>query len=138
MDLQGKIILEKWGEEACCLGWVSVPTVLMFAQSDLKLSSSELNVLLNLLMHWWGKDEKPYPSQAAISYRSGLAPKTVQRALHSLEAKGLIGKISTARSNSVTRGRNYYDLEPLVKKLNQMAPIISNRLKKNQEIHSVK
>lgn len=55
MDLQGKIILEKWGEEACCLGWVSVPTVLMFAQSDLKLSSSELNVLLNLLMHWWGK-----------------------------------------------------------------------------------
>lgn len=132
MSLDKKTILDKWGEEACSLGWVGVPTLLLFAQKDLNISSSELNVLLNLLMHWWNKSEKPYPSQSAIAYRSGLAPKTVQRALHSLEDKGLIGKTSTARSNNITRGRNYYDLTPLVERLNRISPIILSRLKLNK------
>ena len=132
MELQKKTILNKWGEEACSLGWVSVPTLLLFAQKDLKISASELNVLMNLLMHWWDKSEKPYPSQSAIAFRSGLAPKTVQRALHSLEDKGLIGKTSTARSNNITRGRNYYDLTPLVERLNVISPVILTRLKLNK------
>ena len=134
MNLDKKTILDKWGEEACSLGWVSVPTLLLFAQKDLNISSSELNVLLNLLMHWWNKSEKPYPSQSAIAFRSGLAPKTVQRALHSLEDNGLIGKTSTARSNNITRGRNYYDLTPLVERLNRISPIILSRLKLNKSV----
>ena len=129
MELQKQTILDKWGEEACSLGWVSVPTLLLFAQKDLNISASELNVLMNLLMHWWNKSEKPYPSQSAIAFRSGLAPKTVQRALHSLEDKGLINKTSTARSNNITRGRNYYDLTPLVDRLNVISPLILIRLK---------
>lgn len=132
MELSKKTILEKWGEEVCCLGWVSVPTLLLFSQKELNISASELNVLMNLLIHWWNKSDKPYPSQKAISYRSGLALKTIQRALHSLEDKGLISKISTARSNNITHGRNYYDLMPLVNSLNNISPVILNRLKFNK------
>lgn len=47
---------EKWGEETAKHGWVAVPTTLFFAQQALGINALELNVLLNLIMHWWNKE----------------------------------------------------------------------------------
>lgn len=128
MEFQKQSLVDRWGVDACKIGWVGIPSVLLFAQSDLKISSTEMVVLLHLLLHWWDKNSKPYPSQAAVAHRSGLSPKTVQRALHQLEKNKLIAITNTARSNTRTRGRNYYDLTPLVEKLSDISPIIEERL----------
>ncbi|WP_257223467.1 hypothetical protein [Acinetobacter sp. YH16052] len=48
--------IDKWGETTSQLGFVSVPTALLFAQADLEINALEMNILLNLLMHWWNKD----------------------------------------------------------------------------------
>lgn len=114
-------MIEKWGDQSCSLGWVAIPTLLLFSQKELKITSSELNVLLNLIAHWWEKSQSPFPSQGAIAFRSGLSIKTIQRALNSLEKKGLIIKTPTARSNAATKGRNLYDLSPLVEELDKVS-----------------
>lgn len=121
MQTSDNSILAKWGEKSCTLGWVSIPTLLLFSQRELSITPSELNVLLNLFLHWWERSEKPFPSQEAIAYRAGISLKTVQRALNDLEEKNLIIKIPTPRSNPTTKGRNLYDLTPLVDKLDKVS-----------------
>ncbi|NHP55778.1 helix-turn-helix domain-containing protein, partial [Acinetobacter baumannii] len=44
---------KKWGIETAKHGWIGVPTLLLFAQDELQITPLELNVLLNLIMHWW-------------------------------------------------------------------------------------
>lgn len=134
-------VIDKWGEVSCSLGWVAVPTLLLFSQKELKITASELNVLMNLIVHWWEKSEKPFPSQAAIAYRTGLSVKTIQRALSNLEKKGLIIKISTPRSNVVTKGKNLYDLSPLIEELDRVSPKILESMisrKKRMVIYNAK
>nr|WP_181717829.1 helix-turn-helix domain-containing protein [Psychrobacter sp.]QJS05787.1 transcriptional regulator protein, MarR family [Psychrobacter sp.] len=114
-------IVDKWGETSCSLGWVAIPTLLLFSQKELSITASEMNILMNLVAHWWEKSKKPFPSQGAIAYRTGLSIKTVQRSLGSLEKKGLISKTPTPRSNFLTRGRNMYDLSPLVSRLSEVS-----------------
>jgi DNA-binding MarR family transcriptional regulator len=91
------------GKVTSQLGFVSVPTALLFAQSDLRINALEMNVLMNLLMHWWDKDQYPYPSQKAIAFRVGVSSRTVQRVLKELEDKELIKRELSSRTHKVLR-----------------------------------
>ena len=122
---------EKWGEETAKHGWVAVPTTLFFAQQALGINALELNVLLNLIMHWWNKEKSPYPSQAAIARRMGVSVRTVQRTLDDLVEKQLIEKHRSSIHNPVFKGRNLYDLTPLVHLLNNFSQEL--KLKKTSE-----
>ncbi|MDC5391592.1 helix-turn-helix domain-containing protein [Acinetobacter baumannii] len=122
--------IDKWGEITGQLGFVSVPTALLFAQSELKINALELNVLLNLLMHWWDKNQYPYPSQKAIAFRVGVSSRTIQRVLKDLEEKELINREMSSRTHKVFRGRNIYNLDPLIEALEVLTPVIQERLGK--------
>lgn len=71
-------------------GFTAVPDVLIRSQGQLKLSSTEMVVLLNILLHWWREDEWPYPRVSAIGKRMGTSRRTVERAIRSLQEKGLV------------------------------------------------
>ncbi|MBC6802410.1 MULTISPECIES: helix-turn-helix domain-containing protein [Acinetobacter] len=122
--------IEKWGKVTSQLGFVSVPTALLFAQSDLRINALEMNVLMNLLMHWWDKDQYPYPSQKAIAFRVGVSSRTVQRVLKELEDKELIKRELSSRTHKVFKGRNVYNLDPLIEALETLTPTIQERLGK--------
>lgn len=122
----------KWGKETLKLGFVPIPTSLIFAQKELALSSIEINILLNLLVHWWEKDQYPFPSQQAIAYRVGISTRTVQRTLAGLELKGLIKRKRTSRENEKYKGRNLYDLSPLVTVLEEKTPELKIYQKKDR------
>ena len=51
---------EKWGAAALA-GFQTVPDLLLKHQKTLKISSAEMVVLLNVLMHWWYRDQMPFP-----------------------------------------------------------------------------
>ncbi|WP_414600575.1 helix-turn-helix domain-containing protein [Burkholderia thailandensis] len=124
-----KLSLEtKWGSQVIEHGWVAVPVALIFLQGTLKISSNAMNVLLNLLAHWWG-DESPYPSQVAIAARMGVSKRTVQRSVQELIDAGLLTKLPTQVHNPKFRGRNLYDLSPLTKRLRELAPTLILRKK---------
>ena len=71
-------------------GFTAVPDVLIRSQGQLKLSSTEMMVLLNILLHWWREGEWPYPRVSAISERMGISRRTVERAIRRLQEKGLV------------------------------------------------
>lgn len=124
---------DKWGKEALSMGWVAIPSSLFFLQSQLKISPTGMNILVNLVMHWWGEDEKPHPSQASLASRIGVSERTIQREIADLVEKGLLRKKSSPTHHPKLRGRNLYDLTPLVLELNELTPIVKTNLKKAKD-----
>ena len=85
-------LISKWSKETMEYGWVSIPSLLLFYQNELQINSLELNVIINLVLHWWEKDKNPYPSQGAIARRMGVSVRTVQRTLDDLVEKELLNQ----------------------------------------------
>ncbi len=71
-------------------GFTAVPNTLIRLQRELGLSSTELVVLLNILCHWWRAEEWPFPRMTTIAKRMGVNRRTVERAVYSLQKKGLL------------------------------------------------
>lgn len=130
-------IEKKWGKDALSIGWTPVPVALMFLQNHLRISPTEMNVLLNLLVHWWRAGEVVYPAQDAIAHRMGVSKRTIQRSMDRLEELGLIERTSTSRSSKY-KGRNLYDLEPLRKTLETYTPGIKEDMEYWKEVKKSK
>lgn len=118
----------RWGKTALLMGWTAIPASLFFLQGTLAISPVAFNVLLNLITHWWKPYDWPHPSQESIAIRMSVSVRTVQRGIYELEKKGLITKIKTSKDNPKYKGRNIYDLSPLVEALNELTPDIKEKL----------
>lgn len=129
VELNSKENLEKkWGTSSLDLGWTAIPTALLFLQSELKISTLGMNILLNLIMHWWERDERPYPSQESIAKRMGVSKRSVQREIAKLCESGLIEKTPSAVTDPNYRGRNTYDLTALARRINAEAPVLKEKI----------
>jgi predicted transcriptional regulator len=109
---------EKWGEAALA-GYQPVPDVLLIKQRELGLDQTDMLVLLNLTSYWWFRDRPPFPRTNVIAKRMGVSPRTVQRALKKLEAKGYIRRADYAAGEGRTAAAVYF--EGLIAKLTGMA-----------------
>lgn len=118
----------RWGAVALSMGWTAIPSSLFFLQGTLSISPIAFNVLMNLLTHWWRASEWPHPSQESIALRMSVSIRTVQRALGELEKKGLMVKLKTSKEHPRYKGRNIYDLSPLIEALNVLTPTIKDKL----------
>jgi predicted transcriptional regulator len=110
----GSAVYAKYGE-ASIAGFQAVPDLLLKHQCELGLSPTDLAVLLNVLMHWWYPEKKPFPRSTTIAKRMGVTPRTVQRSLQQLEELGLLVREKDAG------GPTYLDPAPLVEKLGALA-----------------
>ena len=110
----GSPVYAKYGEAAVA-GFQAVPDLLLKHQDTLGLSPTNLVVLLNVLMHWWYPDQKPFPRSTTIARRMGLSPRAVQRSLQKLQRLGLLTREPSED------GPTYFDPEPLVTKLVELA-----------------
>lgn len=93
-------VYSKWGDVALG-GFQAVPDLLLRRQHELHLTSTDLVVLLNVLMHWWYADCPPFPRPTAIANRMGLNVRSVQRSVKDLETLGLIRRGHDVRGNAV-------------------------------------
>ena len=105
-------VFKKYGDVAVA-GFQAVPDLLLKNQAKLGLSQTDMVVLLNVLMHWWYVDKKPFPRATTIAKRIGVTPRTVQRSLSSIEELGLLNRCVAED------GRTVLDPQPLVEKLNE-------------------
>jgi len=93
----------------------------------LGLNPVDMNILINLLSHWWKPSDKVYPSQDAIAKRMGVSKRTVQRSIDKMELLKIIEVQSTKRSSQY-KGRNVYNLKPLALILDQTAPMVRDKI----------
>ncbi|MDW5513451.1 helix-turn-helix domain-containing protein, partial [Klebsiella pneumoniae subsp. pneumoniae] len=117
---------EKWGNEALLMGWTAIPSSLLMLQKTLGIDSVALNVLMNLTASWWETAKNPYPSQQVIAERMGTSKRTVQRAIRELENLRLLEVKRTEITHPVFKGRNVYDLSPLVEILIKLTPTLKH------------
>lgn len=85
-------VAERWGE-AVDAGFIALPNTLVRGQARLGLTSNDIVVILNIVLHWWHRDRLPEPRSTSIAARSGLGRRTVQRSLRGLEKRGLLKRV---------------------------------------------
>lgn len=126
---EAKSIEKRWTKKVLEPGFTLIPSALLRALVRLHIGPNELSVLLQMIDHWWGNDEMPFPSKKRLGERIGMSEKTVQRAVRKLETEGLIRRVP--RHNRLGgQTSNIYDLAPLVEKL---GPIAEDMTKAREE-----
>jgi hypothetical protein len=91
-------------------GFAPTPHLLLLHQSELGLTSAELNVFLNIFMHWHDAGRHPYVHTATIAKRMGVSQRKAQKLVNSLRQKRMIELVP-----GVKRGdRPSYDVRPLL------------------------
>ena len=115
-------IQTRWGSSVTtgAAGFTAVPSVLIRYQHELGLSATELVVLLNVITHWWRAEELPYVRPTTIARRMGVDRRTVDRALRSIEGKGLVQRLAPESRDGRTTVRRF-ELDGLVQKLEAIA-----------------
>lgn len=119
-----KVLERKWGKDAIATGYTVLPSALLQAQSRLGISAMQLAVLVHLIEHWWSPHTMPFPKKEVIAERLSVSLKTVQRACVALEDANLLKRID--RYSGGRRTSNEYDLEPLAKRVREIAKEIAD------------
>lgn len=116
-----KASADKWGAKVIALGFCMLPSLLLRAQRRLRLSPTQLAVLIQLADFWWDAGRKPFPKKADLAQRLGLSERQVQRYIAELEEAGFVRRIER---RAMHRGKisNEYDLQGLVDKLAEIEP----------------
>lgn len=120
--LGGNRVVDRF-REAGEAGWSPVPDVLIFHQQQLKLRSEDLNVLLNLIAHWYSPSTLPFIRPTTIAKRMGVSARSVQRSIARLIDMRFIAKVRHEN------GHTAYDMTPLVVRLR---PFAAQRLAERQ------
>ncbi|WP_246504666.1 helix-turn-helix domain-containing protein, partial [Shewanella intestini] len=75
--------------------------------------------------------------QKGLASRMGVSVRTIQRSLDEMTEMGLIEKTATMRNHPRYKGRNIYDLTPIIKMIEEMAPelkrTVGNKKSDSQE-----
>jgi AraC-like DNA-binding protein len=123
------LLEKKWGK-AVDSGFVAIPNVLLTNYHELNITPTEFVVMLNIMLHWWSVENKPFPRVSTIARRLGTSSRTVQRALNHLRNSGLLSweKVQVLSGKIIRNGapgegtrRRIYNLEPLVQRAQNLA-----------------
>ena len=82
------------------------------------LTPTDMIVLLNVLMHWWYADQRPFPRISTIAARMGVDVRTVQRSLKKMTELGLLATEREAQASGGTR--SVFSLGGLVSRLEHL------------------
>jgi hypothetical protein len=121
----------RWSQNVIDRGYTVIPTILLWGQAKLQLTSDELNVLLQIISHWFYAGNDPHPSKATIARRMGKHPRTVQDYITSLENKGFLKRVERFRG-SKAQDTNGFDLKGLAIKLEAIAPDFEKATRANK------
>jgi predicted transcriptional regulator len=110
-----------FGSKVFSHGYTAVPNVLVRAQARLGISTTQFNIVVQLLSYWIDPKRPPFPTKKDLAKRMSITPKTVQTNIAALERHGLI-----EREQRITPagdyGSNTYRLDGLVARLKSLEP----------------
>lgn len=111
---------KKWTKELLTPGWTLVPNILLTKQHALGLDPVDVNIILQILKHWWHADEAPFPSQIQLAKAMNVDPSTVKRHLSGLRANGFVDWTQRTRKDG-GRASNRYDFSGLIHRARELA-----------------
>lgn len=110
-----------WGREVVEHGYAGVPSILIRAQKRLKITPTQMNIVVQMLDYWREPTRKPFPTKKEIANRIGITEKTVQNNVRQLEKANLIRREyrKTAVGDFTS---NLYHLDGLVNAVKALEP----------------
>jgi len=102
-------------------GYTAVPNVLVRAQSRIGISTTQFNIVVQLLSYWIDPDRPPFPGKKELANRMGINPVTLRKNIAALEQAGLIER-EQRKTSAGDYGSNTYRLDGLIKKLQSLVP----------------
>ena len=130
-DSQDSKTLEaKWGKTTLSRGWTGIPNVLIEQQRSLKLTPTDINILLILLKYWWDPNSPPYPSKRVIGEMIDREESTIRKCMVGLEKKGLIKRDPRFLSMG-GQTSNKYLMDGLIERLKKEAEEL-NKIKEGR------
>lgn len=121
---------DKWSPQVLKHGYTPLPNLLLRAQGKLKITPTQLNVLVQLAEHWWIADEDPYPAKERIAQRMRKSPRMIQRYITELEKAGFIKR--TYRFTGRRQTSNAYSFAGLIRKLQAIEPEFAKLAEQNR------
>lgn len=121
-----KSSIEKiFGAEVMAHGFTGLPNVLVRAQGKLNISTTQFNIIVQLLSYWFDPKKPPFPSKRELADRMMINPATLRINIKKLEERGLIlrEQQTTAQGDW---GSNIYRMDGLVKELQKLAPAFAD------------
>jgi hypothetical protein len=122
---------DKWSPQVIKLGYTPLPSLLLRAQAKLKINPTQLNVLIQIIEHWWEADKDPYPAKETIARRMGKSPRQIQRVLTQLEKGGFIKRLERFLGHKAQTS-NAYSLQGLAQKLIAIEPEFRKAAEQNK------
>lgn len=102
-------------------GYTGVPNILVRAQSRIGISTTQFNIIVQLLSYWIDPDRPPFPGKKELANRIGINPVTLRKNIAALEQAGLIER-EQRKTPAGDYGSNTYRLDGLISKLQSLAP----------------
>ncbi|MBB3996150.1 putative transcriptional regulator [Sulfitobacter undariae] len=111
-------------------GYVALPNILVRGQARLGLSTTQFNILAQLLSYWIDPERPPFPSKADLARRMNIHPTTVRINIATLEEKKLVRR-EQRKTTAGDWNSNIYHLDGLVDALKNLAPEFEEERKKH-------
>lgn len=110
-----------YGPKVMLHGYTALPNILVRAQARLGISTTQFNIIVQLLSYWMYPDNPPFPSKKDLAKRMGITPQTIRINIKALEDAGLIKRQQKITSHG-DYGSNIYHLCGLVAKIQALVP----------------
>ena len=110
-----------FGNKVMDHGYTAVPNILVRAQSRIGISTTQFNIVVQLLSYWIDPDRPPFPGKKELANRMGINPVTLRKNIAALEQTGLIER-EQRKTAAGDYGSNTYKLDGLITKLQSLVP----------------
>ena len=124
---------EKWTAALMDAGWTVIPSIILDKQHALGLDPIDVNILLQLIKHWWFRDHLPHPSKATIAELMNVNPSTVRRRISRMVDAGFIKRVSRYDAKHGGQTSNAYDFDGLIQ---AATPFALEALSTREERHT--
>ncbi|WP_435170411.1 helix-turn-helix domain-containing protein [Falsirhodobacter sp. 1013] len=116
-------------------GYTALPNILLRAQNKLEITTTQFNILAQLLSYWIDPKRPPFPSKKELAGRMGITSDTLRINVAKLENMGLIQR-EQRKTASGDYGSNTYLLDGLVRKLNKLEVKFDEERKEKERLRS--
>lgn len=122
-----------WGKLVLAHGYTGIPSILIQAQSRLKLNSVKMNIIIQLLDYWHEPGRRPFPSKKELAGRINMTEKTIQNNIRDLERAGLIQRVRRYTRHG-DPDSNIYNLDGLIQRVQDLEPEFTEARQKKKEV----
>lgn len=120
VDKRAKSSTEKiFGAEVISHGYTGVPNILVQAQSRLGISTTQFNIIVQLLSYWIDPARPPFPPKRELAQRMSITPQTLRINIKALEEKKYIARVQQ-KTAAGDYGSNIYHLDGLIAKIKEL------------------